>query len=156
MQEERKTLDERQKMTDLQRLRHSASHVLATAILKIWPEAQFAAGPPVENGFYYDVDLPHRISPDDFEKIEAEMKKEIKANHPFERMEVSRDEALALGEKGRLAALSERPEPSKFKLDIIENIAADEKISLYPSDGFIDLCAGPPLMRTVNIGSLKL
>src|SRR5881398_2108124 len=79
MQEERKTLDERQKMTDLQRLRHSASHVLATAILKIWPEAQFAAGPPVENGFYYDVDLPHRISPDDFEKIEAEMKKEIKA-----------------------------------------------------------------------------
>src|SRR5438552_1245944 len=77
MQEERKTLDERQKMTDLQRLRHSASHVLATAILKIWPEAQFAAGPPVENGFYYDVDLPHRISPDDFEKIEAKMKKEI-------------------------------------------------------------------------------
>src|SRR5439155_1297762 len=75
MQEERKTLDERQKMTDLQRLRHSASHVLATAILKIWPEAQFAAGPPVENGFYYDVDLPHRISPDDFEKIETEMKK---------------------------------------------------------------------------------
>ena len=91
-------------MTDIERLRHSASHVLATAILKIWPEAQFAAGPPVENGFYYDVDLPHRISPDDFEKIEAEMKNEIKANHPFERMEVSRDEALALGKKGRLAA----------------------------------------------------
>src|SRR5437660_7672712 len=120
MQEERKTLDERQKMTDLQRLRHSASHVLATAILKIWPEAQFAAGPPVENGFYYDVDLPHRISPDDFEKIEAEMKKEIKANHPFERIEVSRDEALELGKRGRLAALSERAEPSKFKIDIIE------------------------------------
>ncbi len=84
-------------MTDIERLRHSASHVLATAILKIWPEAQFAAGPPVENGFYYDVDLPHRISPDDFEKIEAEMKNEIKANHPFERIEVSRDEALELG-----------------------------------------------------------
>src|SRR5213082_3501225 len=124
MQEERKTLDERQKMTDLQRLRHSASHVLATAILKIWPEAQFAAGPPVENGFYYDVDLPHRISPDDFQKIEAEMKKEIKANHPFERMEVSRKEAPEMGKKGRLAALSERPEPSKFKIDIIESLAA--------------------------------
>ena len=95
MAEERKTLEQREQMTDLERLRHSASHVLATAILKIWPEAQFAAGPPVENGFYYDVDLPHRISPDDFEKIEAEMKKEIKANHPFERIEVSRDEALA-------------------------------------------------------------
>ena len=61
MTEERKTLEQREQMTDLERLRHSASHVLATAILKIWPEAQFAAGPPVENGFYYDVDLPHRI-----------------------------------------------------------------------------------------------
>ncbi len=143
-------------MTDIERLRHSASHVLATAILKIWPEAQFAAGPPVENGFYYDVDLPHRISPDDFEKIEAEMKKEIKANHPFERMEVSRDEALELGKKGRLAALSDRPEPSKYKIDIIENIPPDEKISLYRSGDFIDLCAGPHVMRTGNIGAFKL
>ncbi len=156
MSEERKTLEMRAQMTDLERLRHSASHVLATAILKIWPEAQFAAGPPVENGFYYDVDLPHRISPDDFEKIEAEMKKEIKANHPFERVEVSRDEALALGKKGRLAALGERPEPSKYKIDIIENIPPDEKISLYRSGDFIDLCAGPHIMRTGNIGAFKL
>jgi threonyl-tRNA synthetase len=156
MQEERKTLEERATMTDLERLRHSASHVLATAILKIWPGAQFAAGPPVETGFYYDVDLPHRISPDDFEKIEAEMKKEIKANHPFERIEVSRGEALELGKKGRLAALSERPDPSKFKLDIIENIPPDEKISLYRSGDFIDLCAGPHVMRTGNIGAFKL
>src|SRR5881396_187664 len=125
MNEERKTPEMREQMTDIERLRHSASHVLATAILKIWPEAQFAAGPPVENGFYYDVDLPHRISPDDFDKIEAEMKKEIKANHLFERMEVSRDEALELGKQGRLAALSERSEPSRYKLDIIENIPAD-------------------------------
>jgi threonyl-tRNA synthetase len=156
MSEERKTLEQREQMTDLERLRHSASHVLATAILKIWPEAQFAAGPPVENGFYYDVDLPHRISPEDFEKIEAEMKKEIKANHPFERIEVSRDEALQLGKKGRLAGLGERPESSKFKLDIIENIPADEKISLYRSGDFIDLCAGPHVMRTGNIGAFKL
>ncbi len=156
MSDERKTLEERATMTDIERLRHSASHVLATAILKIWPDAQFAAGPPVENGFYYDVDLPHRISPDDFEKIEAEMKKEIKANHPFERMEVSRDEAFTLGKKGRLAALSERPEPSKFKIDIIENIPPDENISLYRSGDFIDLCAGPHVMRTGNIGAFKL
>jgi len=156
MPDERKTLEQRDQMTDLERLRHSASHVLATAILKIWPEAQFAAGPPVENGFYYDVDLPHRISPDDFEKIEAEMKNEIKANHPFERIEVSRDEALALGTKGRLAALSERSAPSKFKLDIIENIPADEKISLYRNGEFLDLCAGPHVMRTGNIGAFKL
>ena len=156
MADERKTLEERDQMTDLERLRHSASHVLATAILKIWPEAQFAAGPPVENGFYYDVDLAHRISPDDFEKIEAEMKNEIKANHPFEKIEVSRDEALALGKKGRLAALDERSEPSKFKLDIIENIPPDEKISLYRNGDFIDLCAGPHVMRTGNIGAFKL
>jgi threonyl-tRNA synthetase len=156
MSDERKTLEERATMTDIERLRHSASHVLATAILKIWPEAQFAAGPPVENGFYYDVDLSHRISPDDFEKIEAEMKNEIKANHPFERIEVSRDEALALGKKGRLAGLGERAEPSKFKLDIIENIPADEKISFYRNGDFIDLCAGPHVKRTGNIGAFKL
>jgi threonyl-tRNA synthetase len=156
MSDERKTPEQREQMTDLERLRHSASHVLATAILKIWPEAQFAAGPPVENGFYYDLDLPHRISPDDFEKIEAEMKNEIKANHPFEKIEVSRDEALALGKKGRLAALGERAEPSKFKLDIIENIPAAEKISLYRNGDFIDLCAGPHVMRTGNIGAFKL
>src|ERR1700731_252787 len=128
MQEDRKTLEQRTQMTDIERLRHSAAHVLATAILRIWPEAQFAAGPPVENGFYYDVDLPHRISPEDFEKIEAEMKKEIKANNPFERMEVSRVEALEVGKKGRPAALSDRNDPSKFKIDIIENIPPDEKI----------------------------
>src|SRR6058998_3842428 len=156
MVEERKTPEQRATMTDLERLRHSASHVLATAILKLWPEAQFAAGPPVDNGFYYDVDLPHRISPDDFEKIESEMKKEIKANHPFERMEVSRDEALDLGKKGRLAALGERSEPSKFKLDIIENIPPNETISLYRNGDFIDLCAGPHVMRTGNIAAFKL
>src|SRR5256886_15514741 len=156
MEEDGTPPEQRAQMSDIERLRHSTAHVLATAILKIWPEAQFAAGPPVDNGFYYDVDLRHRISSDDFEKIEAEMKKEIKANHPFERMEVSRDEALALGKKGRLAALSERPEPSKFKIDIIENIPSDETISLYRSGDFIDLCAGPHVMRTGNIGAFKL
>ena len=156
MADERKTPEMRAQMTDIERLRHSAAHVLATAILKLWPEAQFAAGPSVENGFYYDVDLPHRISPEDFEKIEAEMKKEIKANHPFERMEVSRDEALEMGKKGRLAALSDRNDPSKFKLDIIENIPAGETISFYRNGEFIDLCAGPHVMRTGNVGAFKL
>src|SRR3954447_24128949 len=119
---ERKTLDDRAKMTDIERLRHSCAHVLATAILRIWPEAQFAAGPPVETGFYYDVDLPHRISPEDFGRIEEEMKKEIKANNVFERVEVSRDEALAAATNGRLAAVGERGTPSVFKLDIIKGI----------------------------------
>src|SRR5205814_4699451 len=92
---ERKTLDDRQKMTELERIRDSCAHVLATAILRLWPDAQFAAGPPVENGFYYDVDLQHRISPEDFSKIEEEMKKEIKANNVFEKIVVTREQAIA-------------------------------------------------------------
>ena len=143
-------------MTDIERLRHSAAHVLATAILKIWPDAQFAAGPPVENGFYYDLELDHRISPDDFEKIEAEMKKEVKANHTFERVAVSRDEALSMAQRGELAALTPRSQPSKFKLDIIQNIPEGEEISLYRNGEFTDLCAGPHVMRTGNIGAFKL
>lgn len=143
-------------MTELERIRHSCAHVLATAIARIWPEAQFAAGPPVENGFYYDVDLPHRITPDDFERIEAEMKKEIKANHVFERVEVSRDEALSLARSGALAALGPRADASKFKLDIVENIPDDEIITLYRNGDFTDLCAGPHVMRTGNIGAFRL
>ncbi|MFM8982352.1 MAG: threonine--tRNA ligase, partial [Spartobacteria bacterium] len=137
-------------MTELERIRHSAAHVLATAILKIWPEAQFAAGPPVENGFYYDVDLPHRISPEDFQKIEEEMKKEVKANHVFERVEISRADAVAMAERGELAALSARGVPSKFKLDIVQNIPDGETITLYRNGEFTDLCAGPHVMRTGN------
>ena len=95
-------------MTDVERLRHSTAHVLATAIAKIWPEAQFAAGPPVENGFYYDVELNHRISTDDFEAIEKEMTTVVKENQKFERIGVSRDEALELAKNGRLAALGAR------------------------------------------------
>jgi threonyl-tRNA synthetase len=143
-------------MTEIERLRHSAAHVLATAILKIWPEAQFAAGPPVENGFYYDLELEHRISPDDFEKIEAEMKKEVKANHTFERVALNREEALAMAQRGELAALAPRSQPSKFKLDIIQNIPEGEEISLYRNGEFTDLCAGPHVMRTGNIGAFKL
>ena len=143
-------------MTELERIRHSAAHVLATAILKIWPEAQFAAGPPVENGFYYDVDLPHRISPEDFARIEEEMKREVKANHVFERVEISRADAIAMAERGELAALSARGVPSKFKLDIVQNIPDGETITLYRNGEFTDLCAGPHVMRTGNIGAFKL
>jgi threonyl-tRNA synthetase len=152
----RKTLEQRQQMTDLERVRHSAAHVLATAILRIWPDAQFAAGPPVDNGFYYDVDLAHRISPEDFPRIEEEMRKEVKANHPFQRLTVSRYEALELGTRGRLGALNERPERSKFKLDIIEGIPDHEEISLFQNGDFIDLCAGPHVARTGNVKAFKL
>ncbi len=157
MPEERKTLEQRHQMSDIERLRHSAAHVLATAILRIWPEAQFAAGPPVENGFYYDVDLPHRISPEDFAKIEEEMKKEIKANNVFERTVVSRAEAIALAESGRLGGLGERPgNASKFKIGNLQDIPEGEEISLFRNGDFLDLCAGPHVMRTGNIGAFKL
>ncbi|MBM3877362.1 MAG: threonine--tRNA ligase, partial [Verrucomicrobia bacterium] len=120
---ERKTLDDRAKMTELERIRHSCAHVLATAILRLWPDAQFAYGPPVENGFYYDLECSHRISPEDFPKLEEEMKKEIKANNIFEKLTVTRAQAIADAQSGRLGGLAERPgNESKFKLDLLKNI----------------------------------
>jgi threonyl-tRNA synthetase len=157
MENERKTLDDRQRMSELERLRHSCAHVMATAILRLWPEAQFASGPPVENGFYYDVELGHRISPEDFGNIEAEMKKEIKANHLFERMTVTREQAMKDAQSGRLGALAERPgNPSKFKLGNLADIPEGEEITYFRNGDFIDLCAGPHVMRTGNIGAFKL
>src|SRR6201990_1138065 len=136
-QTERKTLKQRNQMSDIERIRHSAAHVLATAILRLWPEAQFAAGPPVENGFYYDVDLKHRISPEDFPKIEEEMKKEIKANNTFEKIVVTREQAIKDSESGRLGGLTERPgNPSKFKLGNLEAIPESEQITYFKNGDF--------------------
>ncbi|MEI6565901.1 MAG: threonine--tRNA ligase [Verrucomicrobiota bacterium] len=154
---ERKSLDDRNKMTELERIRHSCAHVMATAILRIWPEAQFAAGPPVENGFYYDLELAHRISPEDFPRIEEEMKKEIKANNVFERTTVTREQAIKDAESGRLGGLAERPgNVSKFKLGNLADIPEGEAISYFRNGDFLDLCAGPHVMRTGNIGAFKL
>jgi threonyl-tRNA synthetase len=154
---ERKTLDDRARMTELERIRHSCAHVLATAILRLWPDAQFAAGPPVENGFYYDVELAHRISPEDFPRIEEEMKKEIKANHTFEKIVVTRAQALQDARSGRLGGLTERPgNPSKFKIGNLEDIPEGEAITYYRNGDFLDLCAGPHVLRTGNIGAFKL
>jgi threonyl-tRNA synthetase len=154
---ERKSLDDRNKMSDLERLRHSCAHVFATAVLRIWPEAQLAYGPPVETGFYYDLEMPHRISQEDFEKIEAEMKKEIKANNVFQKIEVPREQAIKDAQSGRLGGLSERPgNVSKFKLDLIAQIPEGEAISYFQNGDFLDLCAGPHVMRTGNIGAFKL
>ena len=154
---ERKTLDDRAKMTELERIRHSCAHVLATAILRLWPDAQFAYGPPVENGFYYDLECSHRISPEDFAKLEEEMKKEIKANNVFEKLTVTREQAIADAQSGRLGGLAERPgNASKFKLDLLKKIPEGEPISYFKNGDFIDLCAGPHVMRTGNIGAFKL
>lgn len=144
-------------MTDLERLRHSSAHVMATAILRIWPEAQFAYGPPVENGFYYDFDLKHRITPDDFEKIEAEMRKVAKENQRFERVVITREDAIELAKSGRLGGLSERDgNPSQFKLDLIDKIPEGEEISCFKNGDFLDLCAGPHVGSTSKCKHSKL
>ncbi|MDH4445953.1 MAG: threonine--tRNA ligase [Akkermansiaceae bacterium] len=153
---ERKTLDERNQMTDLERLRHSCAHVLATAICRIWPDVQFAAGPPVENGFYYDMDLKHRISPEDFPRIEEEMKKVVKDNDSFERFTVSRDEALSLAKAGRLGAVADREIASVFKVDLLNDIPEGEEISIFKNGDFWDLCAGPHVGRTGNCKAFKV
>ncbi len=147
------------KMTDLERIRHSCAHVMATAILRLWPEAQFAYGPPVENGFYYDLECSHRISPEDFAKIEEEMKKEIKANNVFEKQsKCTREQAIKDAQSGRLGGLAERPgnaeqvqaRPPRSRFP------RAKPISYFKNGDFIDLCAGPHVMRTGNIGAFKL
>ena len=154
---ERKTIDERQQMTDLERLRHSCAHVMATAILRIWPDAQFAYGPPIDSGFYYDFDMKHRITPDDFEKIEAEMKKVAKENQKFERKVITREEAKEMALSGRLGGLCDRPgNPSNFKLDLINKIPDEEEISCFQNGEFIDLCAGPHVGYTSKCKNVKL
>ena len=156
MSTERKTLEERHQMSDIERLRHSCAHVLATAICRIWPDVQLAAGPPVENGFYYDMDLAHRISPEDFPRIEEEMKKVVKDNDPFERVTVSRAEALELAKAGRLGGISNRDVESIFKVDLLNDIPEDEEISIFKNGDFWDLCAGPHVGRTGNCKAFKL
>jgi len=143
---QRKTLEQRSQMSDLERLRHSCAHVLATAVLRLWPNAKLDIGPPTDEGFYYDFDLEHRFSPEDFEAIEAEMKKVIKENQKFERSTKSREEAKAFYKE----------QDQKYKLERVDDIPEGEEISFYQNGEFIDLCAGPHVMRTGNIKAYKL
>jgi len=143
---QRKTLEQRSQMSDLERLRHSCAHVLATAVLRLWPNAKLDIGPPTDEGFYYDFDLEHRFSPEDFDAIEAEMKKVIKENQKFERSTKSREEAKAFYKE----------QDQKYKLERVDDIPEGEEISFYQNGEFIDLCAGPHVMRTGNIKAYKL
>ena len=143
---QRKTLEERNQMSDLERLRHSCAHVLATAVLRLWPDTRLDIGPPTAEGFYYDFDLEHRFSPEDFETIEAEMKKVTKENQTFERSTKTREEAKAYyAERGQ-----------NFKVERVDDIPEGEEISFYQNGEFVDLCAGPHVMRTGNIKAFKL
>ena len=134
-------------MTDLQRLRHSCAHIMATAVMRLWPNAVLDIGPPTEEGFYYDFDIPdHRLSPEDFPRIEEEMKKVVKENQTFERSVKSRDEAREfLAAKGQ-----------NYKVERLQDIPEGEEISFFQNGEFIDLCAGPHVMRTGNVKAFKL
>ena len=143
---QRKTLEERREMDGLSRIRHSCAHVLATAVLRIWPEAKLDIGPPTDEGFYYDFDLEYRFTPDDFEQIEAEMKKVVKENQTFEMSEMTREEAKAHYE--------EQKQP--FKLERIDDIPEGETITFFRNGEFTDLCAGPHVPRTGNVKAFKL
>jgi len=134
-------------MTPLEELRHSCSHVLATAILRIFPDAKLDIGPPTDTGFYYDVDLEHKFTLDDLVKLEAEMKKIAEENLPFLRKEVSREEAIQI--------LTERGQ-ERYKLGRLGDIPADEKISFYQNGEFIDLCAGTHVRYTSKLKAFKL
>ena len=124
---------------DLEVLRHSASHVMAEAVLKLFPEAKLGIGPAIESGFYYDFDLPRPLTPDDLDAILALMKESIKAKKPFVRKELSRDEALALF----------RDQP--YKLELIKELPEGEAISIYSHGAFVDLCRGPHIENTGQI-----
>ena len=143
---QRKTLEERREMDGLSRIRHSCAHVLATAVLRIWPDAKLDIGPPTDEGFYYDFDLKHRFTPDDFGKIEAEMKKVVKENQTFDISEMTREEAKA--------HYTEQQQP--FKLERIDDIPEGETITFFRNGDFFDLCAGPHVPRTGNVKAFKL
>jgi threonyl-tRNA synthetase len=130
----------------LDTMRHSAAHVMAAAVCRLFENVQLDIGPATDTGFYYDFDLPHRLAPEDFARIEEEMRKIIAENHPFERFEVSRKEAESM--------IRERGQ--KYKLERLAEIPPGETISFYRSGDFIDLCRGPHLKSTGEIKAFKL
>lgn len=126
--------------------RHTSSHIMAQAIKRLWPEAKLAIGPAIKDGFYYDVDLDHKITDDDLKKIQKEMKKIINANYPLEKSILSRDKALELM----------RQKDEDYKVELINDLPSDEEISFYTQGEFIDLCAGPHVESTGKIKAIKL
>jgi threonyl-tRNA synthetase len=123
-------------------LRHTASHVMAQAVKRLYPDAKLAIGPSIADGFYYDIDFANPIAAEDLEKIEAEMKKIVKEGLPLKRFTLPREEALAL--------MRQKEEP--YKVELIEDLPEGEEISFYEQGEFTDLCAGPHLMNTKDVG----
>lgn len=127
-------------------IRHSSAHIMAEAVVKLFPGTKVAIGPSIEHGFYYDFLLPRPLSPDDLPEIEKEMRKIVSGNHDFNRKEISRKEALAM--------FADEP----FKTELISELPDGEIISIYESDGFVDFCRGPHVANTkeINAQSFKL
>ena len=133
-------------MTPLEELRHSAAHIMATAVLRIFPEAKLDIGPPTDTGFYYDFDLDHKFTAEDIVRIEGEMKKVAKENQRFERIEVERDEAEAFF----------REIGQSYKIERLADIPRDEPITYYRNGEFTDLCAGTHVNYTSRLKAFKL
>ncbi len=129
---------------ELRTLRHSASHILAQAVKRLFPETKLAIGPAIDNGFYYDFDADKPFTIEDLEKIEAEMKKIVKENIKIERFELSREEALKL--------MADEP----YKVELINDLPEGEVISFYKQGDFTDLCAGPHINYTSKVKAFKL
>jgi len=127
----------------VERMRHSASHIMAEAVLSLFPEAKLAIGPPIENGFYYDFDLPRSLTPEDLAVIDERMRQSVAADHPFSQEELSKEEARRL--------FAGQP----YKLELIDDIEGD-KVSLYRHASFVDLCAGPHVAGTGEVKAFKL
>ncbi|MFW6338143.1 MAG: threonine--tRNA ligase [Alkalispirochaetaceae bacterium] len=130
----------------LYRIRHSTAHVMAEAVIRKFPQAKIAIGPPIENGFYYDFDLPRSLTPEDLEEIEEEMRKIVSEDHPFEKEVVTREKAQEI--------FSDQP----YKLELLADLPEEDEISTYLVDEFLDLCRGPHVQSTKEIhpNSFKL
>lgn len=125
---------------------HTSTHIMAQAIKRLFPEAKLAIGPAIENGFYYDIDLEHRLIPEDLEKIEVEMKKIVKEEFEVERYELSRDEAIEFMKN----------QGEDYKVELIEGLEEGSVISLYKQGEFTDLCAGPHLPNVKKVKAFKI
>lgn len=125
---------------------HTSSHVLAYAVQRLFPDAKFAIGPAIDNGFYYDIDLDHKFGDEDLEAIEKEMKKIVKEKYDLERKVLTREEALKyFGDRGEI-----------YKVELIRDLPEDEEISVYKMGDFVDLCRGPHLKNVKDIKAVKL
>ena len=133
------------KELDLETLRHSTSHIMAQAVIELFPGVKLGIGPAIEDGFYYDFDMPEQITPEDLPKIENKMHELIKKNQKLERLEMSKEEAIR--------RMDERGE--KYKVELLHEIE-DDKVSLYQSGDFIDLCRGPHIESSGQIKAFKL